>query len=317
MGMVSRKCWFLLVLAIVLGFPVQAARQLTVGFATKSAKSLFWVLLKRGAQDAAFDLNVKLIVKGPPREFDLKGQLAVIDTMLAEKVDALVIAPCDSKGVIPAVKKARKLNIPVIAVDTAVVGSSVTSFIATNNITAAESAADWIANQLKGTGRVVIINGMLSQQTGRDRRDGFVNFLKRNYPGIEVIKEIQADWDPHKAEVAMKALFETNIPIDAVFCTWDDATGVVARSLEIAKHKNGILLVGFDGAPNALKLLKKGKVDADVAQFPYKMGYQAIKYAIYAAKGKRIPDLVYTDSMVVTRDNLNEFLKKAHMNVEE
>lgn len=307
----------ILILAVILAAPVPASHKLTIGFATKSATNLFWPVLQEGAKDAALDLNVKLIMKGPPKEFDLIGQLAVIDSMLTEKVDALVIAPCDSTRVIPAVKKARKLNIPVIAVDTAVSGSPVTSFVATNNITAAESAADWIGNQLKGTGRVVIINGMLSQQTGRDRRDGFVNFLKLHYPGIEVIKEIQADWDPHKAEVEMKALLKTIVPIDAIFCTWDDATGVVSHSLEMAKRKNGIFLVGFDGAFNAIKLLKLGKVDADVAQFPYKMGYQAIKYAVYAAKGKSIPQLIYTDSMVVTQDNLNEFLKKAHMNIDD
>lgn len=292
-------------------------KRIKVGFATKSATNLFWPLLQEGARDAAKDLNAELVILGPTNVNDIAGQLAVIDNLLNQKIDALVVAPCDSTGIVPAVKKAQEGRIPVVAVDTAVIGVKVTSLVATDNVTAAESAAEWIAAQLKGVGRVVIINGMLNQQTGRDRRDGFVNYLKHHYPGVEVIREIPANWDFLKAKDGMDQALRDFKVIDAVFCSWDDATVMALQSLEAVQRKNRILLVGFDGAPNALKMLKQGKVDADVAQFPYKMGYQAIKYAIYAAKGKKIPARIHTDSMVVTGENLNEFLKKAHMTLGE
>jgi ribose transport system substrate-binding protein len=300
-----------------LTLPSLATKKITIGLATKSAINLFWPVLQEGAQDAANDLNVNLIVQGPQKTNDIKDQLAVIDGMLGQNIDALVVAPCDSVGIVPAIKKAQIRRIPVIAVDTAVIGAKVTSFIATDNISAVESAATWIAIHLKGSGRVILINGMLSQQTGRDRRDGFVNYLKKYYPRIQVIKEIPADYDPYKAKVAIEAILKTNIHIDAIFCSWDDATIAVSKSLESIKRKKDFLLVGFDGAPNALRLLKQGKVDADVAQLAYKMGYQAVKNAIYAAKGKQIPPLIHTDSMVVTSDNLNDFLKMAHLTIED
>jgi ABC-type sugar transport system substrate-binding protein len=300
---------------IILSMPSRglADRIIKVGFATKSATNMFWPLLQAGGKDAAKDLNAVLITVGPSKVNDIEGQLDVVDELIDQKIDTLVVAPCDSTGIVPAVKKAQRRKIPVIAVDTAVIGVEITSFIATDNVTAVESAAAWIATQLKGSGRVVMINGMLNQQTGKDRRDGFVNYMKQHYPGVEVTREIPAEWDPLKAKRGMDEVLRENLQVDAVFCSWDDATLAALDSLEEEKRNNRILLIGFDGAPNALKLLKQGKVDADVAQFPYKMGYQAIKYAIYAAKGKKIPARILIDSMVVTRENLNEFLMKAHM----
>lgn len=292
-----------------------AAKPILIGFATKSATNLFWPVLQEGARDAAKDLNVELIMAGPSTVNNLNEQLDVVRQMLSRRIDALVIAPCDSSGVVPVVLEAQRLKKPVIAVDTAVIGAKVTSLVATNNITATESAAEWIATQLKGSGRVVMVNGILAQQTGRDRRDGFVNFIKLHYPGIEIVREIPAEWDPPKAKAGIEALLRENVDFDAVFCSWDDATTTVSAALKAIRRRKHIILVGFDGAPNALKLLNKGEVDADVAQFAYKMGYQAIKCAIYAAKGKPIPPNVQTSSMVVTKDNLYDFLKKSHMTI--
>ena len=291
----------------------KSAKEVTIGFATKSATNLFWPILIQGAKDAAHDLHAKLTIKGPSRENDLAGQLAIVEDLIGNRIDALVIAPCDSFGVAPAVQAAGGFGIPVIAVDTAVIGAHVTSFVATDNVKAAESAAEWIATQLKGTGGILLINGMLSQQTGRDRRDGFVNYLSRFYPGVHVIREISSDWDPQKAEAGLAKALQDQVVYDAIFCASDGITMGALKALRKADDKAHKFLVGFDAGPDALLEMKRGRVDADAAQFAYRMGYLAIKYAVYAARGKKIPSRIDTGSEVITPDNLHEFLKKAHM----
>lgn len=290
-----------------------AAKKLVIGYATKSATNQGWILINSGAEQAAKDLKVKLVMLGPPKENDIAGQLGVVEDMINQKVDALVIAPCDSVGIAPAVEKANKKKIPVIAVDTAIVGGKVTSFVATDNLKASASAALWLGQKLGGKGNVVMINGMISQSTGKERRDGFYNTLKKKYPDMKVVAEIPADWDTEKALKGMEDAIRANKKIDAVFCCWDGGTIGAIQALEAAKLMDSVTLVGFDCAPDALKAMKAGKVQADIAQFLYKMGYMGIEAAVKAAKGQKISARIDTGSMLVTLDNLDQFIKDNHI----
>jgi ABC-type sugar transport system substrate-binding protein len=285
----------------------EKSSKMVIGYATKSATNQGWILLNNGAKKAAEDAGVELIMLGPPKENDIAGQLGVVEDMINRKVKALAIAPCDSTGIAPVVEKANKKKIPVVAVDTAIQGGTVASFVATDNVKAAESAAKWVGDKLGGKGNVVMINGMLAQQTGKDRRDGFYNYLAANYPNIKVVAEVPADWQTEKALSGMEDALRANKKIDAVFCSWDGGTIGALQALETAKRKKNTLLVGFDAAPDALKAMKAGKVDADIAQFLYKIGYESISAAIKLAKGETVSARIDTGSFVVTPENLEKF----------
>ncbi|NPV53929.1 MAG: sugar ABC transporter substrate-binding protein [Firmicutes bacterium] len=292
-----------------------ASKKLVVGYATKSATNQGWILINNGAKQAAKDLGVDLIMLGPPKENDIAGQLAVVEDLINRKVDALAIAPCDSTGIAPAVEKANRLGIPVVAVDTAIYGAKVTSFVATDNLKAAASAAKWVGEKLGGKGNIVMINGMIAQQTGKDRRDGFYNYIKEHYPNMKIVAEVPAEWQTEKALSGMEDALRANDQIDAVFCAWDGGTIGALQALEAAKRKSKTLLVGFDAAPDALKAMRQGKVDADIAQFLFKIGYEGIATAVKAARGEKVPERVDTGSMVVTPENLEKFIKDNHIPV--
>jgi ribose transport system substrate-binding protein len=287
--------------------------KLTIGYATKSATNQGWIILNAGAKQAAQDLGVNLIMLGPPKENDIAGQLGVVENMINRHVNALAIAPCDSTGIAPVVEKANAKNIPVVAIDTAIEGGKVMSFVATDNAKAAGEAAKWIGDKLKGKGNIVMINGMIAQQTGKDRRDGFYNYIKANYPNMKVVAEVPADWQTEKALSGMEDALRANPQVDAVFCSWDGGTIGALQALEAAKRKDKVLLVGFDAAPDALKAMKEGKVDADIAQFLWKIGYEGIAAAVKAAKGETIDSRIDTGSYVVLPDNVDKFLAENHL----
>lgn len=283
--------------------------KMVIGYATKSATNQGWILINNGAKQAAADAGVELVMIGPPKENDIAGQLGVVEDMINRKVSALAIAPTDSAGIAPAVQKANAKKIPVVAVDTAIEGGVIASLVATDNIKASEAAAKWIGDKLGGEGNVVMVNGMLGQQTGKDRRDGFYNFLTKNYPKMKIVAEIPAEWQTEKALSGMEDALRANKKIDAVFCCWDGGTIGALQALEVAGRKKNTLLVGFDAAPDALKAMKAGKVDADIAQYLFKIGYEGVATAIKAAKGETVPARVDTGSFVVTPENLEKFAK--------
>jgi ribose transport system substrate-binding protein len=251
---------------------------------------------------------VKLIVLGPPIENDLSGQLNVVEDLINRGVQGLAIAPVDSTGIVPVVKKANEKNIPVVALDTAIEGGKVVSFAATDNLKAAAIQARAVAKAIGGKGKVVLINGSQAQQTGRDRRTGFLKTMKKEYPGIKVL-EVQTKWDATAAANGLQDLLNANSDVTAVANAWDGATVADIPVLKSKGLTKKVFLIGFDGAPDAIAQMQKGNVQADVAQQLYQIGYQGITAAVKSACGQKVPARIDTGQKLLTPANLNAFIE--------
>lgn len=281
--------------------------EMVIGYATKSSTNTGWILINNGAQQAADDYGVKLMMLGPPKDNDVAGQVSVIEDMINSKVNALAIAPCDSAAVVPVVEKANAAGIPVVAVDTGISGGKIASWVATDNEKAAALGGEWMGEQLSGKGTVVMINGAIAQETGAARRNGFYNAITAKYPDI-VIKEIASDWDATKALAGMEDAIQSMDQIDGVFCAWDGGTIAVLPALEQAGILDKVVLLGFDCDPNVLAAMKEGNVEGDVAQYLFQIGYKGIEAAIKAAKGEAVEERIDTGTMIVTQDNVDKFI---------
>jgi ABC-type sugar transport system substrate-binding protein len=293
----------------------QESDGIVIGYATKSATNQGWIIINNGAKQAAADYGVELLMVGPPKENDIAGQLGVVEDMINSQVDAIAIAPTDSSAIVVAVEKANKAGIPVVAVDTAIKGGDIASYVATDNYLAASVGAAWMAEQLGGTGNVVMINGMIAQETGAARRDGFYDLMKKDYPGIEIIMEVATDWQAERAMAAMEDALQAHDVIDGVFCAWDGGTIAALSAIEQSGRSDDIVLLGFDCAPDALKAMKQGKVQGDVAQFLYMIGYKGIEAAVKAAKGEPVEKRIDTGTMIVTPENVDAFIEDNHLTI--
>jgi ribose transport system substrate-binding protein len=300
-------------LVAVMAAQAAPTKSYVIGYVTKSATNQGWILINSGAADAAKQAHVKLITVGPAQAESLSGQLSAIEDMINRHVDALLIAPVDSAGVAPAVRKAMTAHIPVIAVDTAVTGAKVTSFVATQNLAAANDQAKWLAAKLPSSGSIILVNGYLAQSTGRERHDGFLSVFKKLRPGVKVY-EVQTQWDKTQAQNGIETLLRAHPDVSAIVNAWDDATMAAVAALKNANVSAGkVTVVGFDGAPNALQAMKDGWVQADIAQMLYGEGSKGLNAAIQAAQGKKVPARIDTGHFVVTPSNVDAFIKKNHL----
>jgi ABC-type sugar transport system substrate-binding protein len=287
--------------------------KLVIGYVTKSATNQGWIIINKGASDAAKAAGAELITVGPAEAQSLGGQLSAIEDMVNRHVDALAVAPVDSTGVAPAIRKAQAAGIPVVAVDTGVSGAPVQSFIATDNPAAARSQGQWIAQHLPPNGEVILVNGPVSQSTGRDRRDGFVDGLGAAKPNVKVY-EVQTKWDQTEAQDGVEALLRAHPNVAAIANAWDGGTMGALAALKSQHEKPGkIIVIGFDGAPDVLGQMQRGWVQADVAQHLYKEGFDGISTAIKAARKEHVDARLDTGTTIVTPDNLKQFLQDNHL----
>jgi ABC-type sugar transport system substrate-binding protein len=300
-------------LAGVAPFGAMAAEPLVVGYVTKSATNQGWILINQGATDAAKEAGVDLITVGATTAHDLGGQLATIENMISRHVAALAIAPVDSSGVVPAVKKAIADKIPVVAVDTAIYDAPVASFVATDNVAAADDQGKWVAQQIADDGEVILVNGLIAQSTGRDRHDGFLKALQAAKPHA-TIYEVQTKWDQTEAQNGVETLLRAHPKVAAVANAWDGATmGTIAALKGLHKGPGQVKVAGFDGAPDALQQIGLGWVQCDVAQHLYKIGHDGIATAIKAARGEAVAERIDTGHAVVTSDNVKQFIVDNHL----
>ncbi len=284
-----------------------ADKEVVIGYATKSSSSPFWVENIKGAEQAGKDLGIKVVIQGPPQENDVIGQISVIEDMMTAGAQALCIAPCDSAGVSEVVDKAMGKEIPVVAVgDT--MGTEVTSTVTTDNYNAGWTAAEFLGEQIGGEGKVIIINGMLSQAGGAGRRDGFVEYMAETYGDAVTVVEVAADWDDSKALAGFESAYAANTDLVGGYVAWDGALIQMQAVLD-REGRTDVKLVGFDCYEQVLQDMKDGDplLAGDIAQNPAKMGYDSVVTAYNALMGEEVESYVDTGATLVTPENLEEY----------
>jgi ribose transport system substrate-binding protein len=277
---------------------------LVIGYASKSSTTPFWVQLNASIQSAARELGVTVKELGPAKENDAAGQISVIEDFLIQDVDALIVAPCDDVGVGPVVKRFMDAGKPVIAIDNGVTGVTITATVSTNNLVSAGAAAQYVAEKLGANAKVVTIDGIVAQGTGKDRKDGFVNALKTANPNAKVVNSIAADWVDDTALRGIEDLLNGNVDFNAVFAAWDGGALAAYQALKQA-GRSDIMVVGHDAYEAACDLMIAGDpiFKASVAQNPVNMGKLAVQTAVDALNGKAVQKTVDSGYEMVTGDN--------------
>jgi ABC-type sugar transport system substrate-binding protein len=285
-----------------------AKDEMTIAYITNGNTNEGWTLINGGAKEAGKKAGVKFIELAAEKG-ELSKQLAIVEDMITRKVDAIAIAPVDSAGIAPAVNRALAAGIPVIAVDTGITGAKITSYVATDNIKAANVQGEWAASQLKDGDKVIYVTGDQGQSTGQERKKGFVDALKAKLPNVKVI-EVSTTWDQTQAQNGVEAAIRANNDIKLIACAWDGgALGAVAAMKGAGIKAGEIKLAGFDGSPGGLDMMKQGWQQANAAQMLAKIGQVGVETAIAAAKKQKVEARIDTGAFLVLPSNVDKFAK--------
>lgn len=290
------------------GLLAAAAHAQTIAYITNGNTNEGWTLINGGAKKAGSAPGIKFIELAAEKG-ELSKQLAIVEDMITRKVDAIAIAPVDSKGIAPAVNKAMAAGIPVVAVDTGISGAKITSYVATDNIKAAMVQGKWTAEQIKDGDTVIYITGDLGQSTGQERKKGFLDGLNAVRKNVKVV-EVPTTWDQTMAQNGVEAALRANPNAKVIACAWDGgALGARAALMAAGKKAGEIKIAGFDGSPGGLDMMKQGWQQANAAQMLAKIGQVGVETAIAAAKKQKVEERIDTGSFLVLPSNVDQFAK--------
>jgi ribose transport system substrate-binding protein len=235
-------------------------------------------------------------------EMDPAKQASQLEDFVAQRVSAIIAAPCDSDAIGPNLRDAERAGIPVFTVDIAAHSGKVVSHVASDNVQGGRLAAQALARYLKGQGKVLIIDHPTVASV-QDRIKGFDEEMKKT-PGISVVGRPSADGQRAKAMAVMEDMLQAHRDLKGVFGINDDSA-LGALSVLEAAGRNDVVIVGFDATPEAQKAIRRGSaLKADVAQHPRAIGQKVIEMVARSLGGETVPAVVAVEVGLVDQDAL-------------
>lgn len=271
---------------------------------SKGFQHQFWQAVKQGAQQAAKDFNVNITFEGPESESMVDKQIEMLQAALDKKPNAIGLAALDSKAVIPLLERARALHIPVIGFDSGVDSDIPVTTAATNNVAAAALAADKMAALIGNAGEIAVIVHDQTSRTGIDRRDGFVNQIKRKYPKITIVDVQYGGGDHLKSTDLAKAIMQAHPRLKGFFgANEGSAIGVLNAVVEL-KKQGKIVVIGYDSGQAQMDAVRSGVMAGAITQNPVGIGYKCVEAAVKALKGEKLPKTIDTGFFWYDKTNI-------------
>ena len=291
-----------------LAAPVFAQKKLNaVAVTVGDLGNPFFVQIAHGAQDAAKKINPSVKFSAESSNYDVNNQTNQMDNFISSGVNLILLNAADSKGIAPAVMRAKAAGITVVAVDVAAEGG-VDATVTSNNKQAGELDGKYVADRLKGKGQVVIVNGPpVSAVT--DRVAGFLEVIKK-YPDIKIVSQDQNAGGSRDGGLRVMTDLLTAFPkIDAVFAI-NDPTAIGCDLAAKQAQRKDFFIVGVDGAPDVVPSLKDkdSLIAASAAQDPYTMAGKAVDIGYDIMNGKKpAQELTLIPVDLITKDNVDQY----------
>jgi ribose transport system substrate-binding protein len=284
----------------------RSAELQSVGVTVGDLSNPFFVVMAQGAEQEAKKIggdNVRVTTVSSG--YDLNQQFNQLENFVAAGTNVIVLNAADSKGIRPAVDRARQAGSVVVAVDTAV-EADVDATVTTNNLQAGEVSCQYIADRLKGQGNVVIVNGPPVTSV-IERVDGCLDVLAK-YPKIKILsKDQNAEGSRDGGLRVMSDLLTTFPDIDAVFAI-NDPSGVGADLAANQAKRDDFFIVGVDGAPEAIEAIgTPGSIYAATAtQDPRGMAETAVQVGNQVLQGKKLKSKdILIPVKLITKENVD------------
>lgn len=275
----------------------------------------FWASMKKGIEDKAKELGVTVDIFAAQSEEDTEGQLKILENCISKGYKAIGVAPLSPTNLINGIVDANKKGIYVMNIDEKIdmdtlknAGGSVIAFATTDNEKVGEKGANYIIEQLQSQGEVAIIEGKAGNASGESRKLGATNGFKA-VTGIKLVASQPADWDRQKALDAAASIIQKNPNLKAIYCCNDTMALGALQAVKNANKLGQIIVVGTDGAAEALESVKAGELSATVAQDSAGIGATSLNKMVETVKAgtaidvNATPETIPVDSYIVTKDS--------------
>ncbi len=276
-----------------------------VALIMKSLANEFFQTMEQGAREYQADNaeTFELIVNGIPNEEDIGQQVSIVEQMIAQGVDAIVIAPADSKALVTVLQRAAESGIVVVNIDNKLDADVLKDrdvsipFVGPDNKSGARLAGDFLASKLDKGAEVAIVGGIPTAFNAIQRREGFEASM--NAAGMKTVSSQSGNWEMSKAHQVAGGILSEHPKLAAILCANDSmALGAVAAVRDAGR--DDVHVVGYDNISAVQDLIREGKVLCTVDQYGDQLAVFGIQFALEMLASDATPEDRATSVDLVT-----------------
>ena len=278
-----------------------------VALVMKSLANEFFKTMADGAEahQAAHENDYELISNGIRNETDLTAQVNLVEQMVSRGVDAIVVAPADSKALVPALKRAVDAGVVVINIDNKLDGDVLAEaglqvpFAGPDNREGAKVVGMIVAANLAPGDAVAIIEGIPTAFNAMQRRLGFEDAMKEI--NVSVVSSQSGSWEMAKANTVAAAILSEHPEVRALLCANDSMALGAVQAVRAAGMSEQVLVAGFDNISAAQSKIESGEIIATADQHADQLAVYGIEMALQILSGEAKPEDRKTPVDLVTR----------------
>jgi len=257
-----------------------------IALVMKSLANEFFSTMAEGAKQhqSQNSPQYELIVNGIKDERDLARQAAIIDEMIAAKVQAIVVAPADSKALVPVLRRAKLAGLVVVNIDNKLdeeilkAESLAVPFVGPNNRLGAQSVGQYLAKSLKPGDQVAVLEGIRTSFNATQRRLGFEQAMKD--AGIQIVDSQSANWETNQANTIAASMLNAHPDLKAILAANDSMALGAMAAIKAANKTDTVQVVGFDNISAAQEAIRQGKMLATADQHGDQLAVYGIELAL-------------------------------------
>ncbi|MBI4604854.1 MAG: sugar ABC transporter substrate-binding protein [Planctomycetes bacterium] len=281
-----------------------------IALVMKSLANEFFDTMEKGARahQKAHEVEYELLADGIRDEQDVARQNDLVELMIAKKVDAIVLAPADSKALAPACKKAADAGIVVVNIDNKLDAAALAEkgltvpFVGPNNRRGARLAGEHLAKRLKAGDEVAIVEGLPGAFNAIERRLGFEDAMAA--AGMKVATSQTGKWEMGEANEVVGAFLPSHPGLKALLCSNDSMALGAAAALQAAGKLGQVLIVGYDNISAVQERIRKGEILCTVDQHADQIAVHGIEYALRILRERSAPADQETSVDLITAESL-------------
>jgi ABC-type sugar transport system substrate-binding protein len=294
------------VVAVCAALPAMAQDAVKIGFITKFPVPFFATMEDAAKAYAAANPGVEITFGQGASATDIEGQIALIESMVAQGLQGIALTPVDPT-VAAALDKAVAAGVKVVLMDNSIPGwENGTALATTNNYEAGKLAGQYLAGVLKAGDTLGILEGVPGVPALDDRVNGMIDGL--GGLAVDIVGRGATGCTEEQGIALAEDLLTKTADLKAIYAACGPPAAGAARAIANAGiAPDDIQLVGFDFCCGEAEALTDGLEDATVAQFPTKMAEYGVDALVKAIRGETVPSLIDSGAALVTKANMAEF----------
>lgn len=246
--------------------------------------SEFITLMVEGIELEAADQNVEVIILDANN--DVNKQIGQVENLIAQQVDALLVAAVDKDGIVPVITMAEEAGIPFVAVNMEIDTDLPYYYYGPDDVQAGELEAQAAIDKMGNKGGVVVLQGPIGTSAEINRTQGINNILEQN-PEVKLLAIQPADWSREKAlNITERWLEAFKGQINVVIAENDEMALGAIQAIEAKGLQNDITVVGVDAIKDACVYIRDGRMHATVLQDAEEEGRIGLRMAVMLARGE-------------------------------